>query len=171
MKLCNIKITIFLKSDLFTRERNSKKVIMREDSLVFTSYHHTPSIINVTGIKSKSDITAVMELLEAKYKVQCDRYRIDSMMYSHRDKKRIKIDQILKVFDKENGLYYIDYHPELFTGIFLKPIDRLYPTINLFYTGSYQIIGAKNFSIVDWCKKFVEELIAKCVGEKCIDLI
>jgi len=163
MKLCNIKITIFLKSDLFTQERNSKKIILREGGWVFTSYLHTPSIINATGIKAKSDIAAVIEMVEGKYNVQCEQYRIDSIMCSHRDSLRLKIGKILNVFDNENGLYYIDYHPELFTGIFLKPIDRLYPTINLFYTGSYQIIGAKTFSILDWCKKFVEELIAKCV--------
>ena len=84
------------------------------------------------------------------------------MLYSHKDTKLLKIDTIFEQFDKENTLFYIDFQPELFTGIYLKPYDRQFPTILLFHTGSYQLIGGKDFKKVYQSQKFIQELIAKC---------
>ena len=55
-------------------------------------------------------------------------------MLSHKDNKKIKLTNVEKYLKMITEEYYIDYHPELFTGMYLKPFNREYPTVNLFYT-------------------------------------
>ena len=45
--------------------------------------------------------------------------------------------------------------------MYLKPILAGYPTINLFRTGSYQIMGGKSIEKIMESKHFVKLLISK----------
>ena len=58
--------------------------------------------------------------------------------------------------------YHVEFEPEIFTGMFLKPINREYPTINIFYTGSYQLLGGKSFEKIDESIFIIESIIKKC---------
>ena len=163
MKLCNVKISLHFENDLFGKEKSNRKIFKHVRSWTITQYCSTPSHVHVTGIKSMSEIDDAVQVLESMYNQKCLKVNINSMLHSHKDTKNLKFDTILEQFDSKNGIFYIDFQPELFTGAFLKPYDRSYPTIILFYTGSFQLIGGSDFQKVQKSQKFVEELITKCV--------
>ena len=162
MKLCNVKISLHFGIDLFEKEKSNKKIFTHIKRWTITQNCSTPSHVHVTGIRSMSEINDVVQMLESMYNQKCLKININSMLHSHKDTKVLKFDTILEQFDSKNELFYIDYQPELFTGAFLKPYDRSFPTIILFYTGSFQLIGGRDFQKVHQSQKFVEELIAKC---------
>ena len=160
MKLCNVKISLHFGKDLFGKEKSNKKIFTHIKRWTITQYCSTPSHVHVTGIRCMSEIKDVVQVLESMYNQKCLKININSMLHSHKDTKNLKFDTILEQFNSKQ--FYIDYQPELFTGAFLKPYDRSFPTILLFYTGSFQLIGGKDFQKVQQSQKFVEELIAKC---------
>jgi len=45
-------------------------------------------------------------------------------MITHKDYKSIQMIDIINNLKSITNLYYADYNPELFTGIYLKPYDR-----------------------------------------------
>ena len=133
------------------------------NSWYFTIFHHTPNHVNVTGIKRIEDIEKVISYLECEYNNKCIKHQIDCAMVSHKDNKKIKMNVIASVLKNISSLYYVDYEPEIFSGAFLKPNNRDYPTINLFYTGSFQLIGGKSFEKIDESIILVQNLIQKCI--------
>ena len=160
--MCNIKISVYFKNNFFLKKKSSKKTIYKQNSWNFTIYHHTPNHVNATGIKRIEDIEKVISYLECEYNNKCIRHQIDCAMVSHKDNKKIKMNVIGSVLKTISSLYYLDYEPEIFTGAFLKPNNRDYPTINLFYTGSFQLLGGKSLEKIDESIVLVRNLIQKC---------
>ena len=62
---------------------------------------------------------------------------------------------------KENKDYFIDYNIELFAGMYLQPKDKQYPTIIIFRTGSYTLMGGKSIKVVYESEQFMQHLIEK----------
>ena len=60
-----------------------------------------------------------------------------------------------------NELYYASYVHELFPGMHLLPNNKLYPTIVLFRTGSYTLMGSTDIELIFESESFVESLIKK----------
>ena len=114
---------------MFEKEKSNTKVICNSGSLTVTLYKHSPRLVNVTGIKQEADINGVIHYIEQKYKKKCIKHHIDSIMISHKDYKSLKMIDVIRNAETYSNLYYIDYTPELFTGLYLKPFDREYPTI------------------------------------------
>ena len=163
MKVCNIKLTAYFKHDLFVKKKSSKKKIFKEGLWTVIVYYHTPKLLNITGLKQKTDIEKVISRLEDRFNNTCLKHQIDSVMISHKDTKLIKMDSVVKVVEKTTpSMYYIDFHPELFTGMYLKPRVKGYPTINLFYTGSFQLLGGNDFKKIDESTEFIQLVIKKC---------
>ena len=81
----------------------------------------------------------------------------------HKDNIKIKMSEIANVLKTISTLYHVELEPEIFTGMFLKPYNREYPTINLFYTGSYQLLGGKSFEKIDESISIIKSLIKQCV--------
>ena len=162
MKVCNIKISIFFENELFQKDKSNEKIIWKEGDWVVTQYCHSPNLVNVTGIKCKDHIKDIIGILEKKFHSKCVKYQIDSAMLTHKDNKRIQLIKVFKYLNLFTKDFYIDYHPELFTGMFLKPFNREYPTVNLFYTGSFQLLGGKSFDKINHTIEIVEGLIKKC---------
>ena len=48
---------------------------------------------------------------------------------------------------QDDSMFHVDYNEELFAGMFLKPKTGEYPTILLFGTGSYTMMGATRSNI------------------------
>jgi len=56
--------------------------------------------------------------------------------------------------------YCVLYEPELFTGMTIKHVNKAFPTIILFSTGSYSILGGK-MEYVKYSWELVSTLILK----------
>ena len=71
MELKNLKASFIFFNDLINKEIGSiKKEIFKIDNATFTIYKHTPTLLNVTGIKSLDEIKKYKKILEKKYN-QC----------------------------------------------------------------------------------------------------
>ena len=150
------------KNKIFPKHKSNKKKIFKHHNWTITIYYHTPSLINATGLKSKEEIKRVIAYLEQRYKNICLSHKIDSTMISHRDNKLIQMNEVQPCLKTLSTEYYCDYEPEIFNGIFLKPICREYPTINLFYTGSFQLLGGRSFDKIEEAITIIKSVIKKC---------
>ena len=162
MKICNIKMSVYFVKDLFKKKKSNEKVIFHIKKWIITIYYHTPNHVNVTSIKSRDDIPKIITHLESKYGVKSVRHQIDCAMISHKDNIKIKMSEITNALKTISNIYHVEFEPEIFTGMFLKPINREYPTINIFYTGSYQLLGGKSFEKIDESIFIIESIIKKC---------
>ena len=85
--------------------------------------------------------------------------RVDNIFYSHKDYLSIdlyKLYYYLREHYKDK--FVIDYNVELFPGLYMKSKIKGFPTIILFQTGSYTIIGSKSIEMVKKYKKFIHKL-------------
>ena len=168
MKVCNIKVSLYFDGDFFEKKRSNEKIIWKECQWTFIQYQHSPHLVNVTGIKSQDSIDEVISLLEKKFKKKCVKHQIDCAMISHKDYKKIRLSHVYDILGDITSDFYIDYQPELFTGLFLKPYKREFPTVNLFYTGSFQLLGGKSFDTINSTFIMVKKLIQSCENKKLI---
>ena len=97
-------------------------------------------------------------MLEYKYKQQVIEVRIDNMFYSKKDKRNIDLKKLYYYMQK-NDVYFVNYNPELFCGMFLEPYNKKKSTILLFRTGSYSFLGAKSMEDINDSNNFVNSLI------------
>ena len=58
MKVTNIKLSFLFEKNLF-RNINSK-VIWKNDNIFYTVYQHRKNLLNITGIKTKSEIDKIV---------------------------------------------------------------------------------------------------------------
>ena len=129
---------------------------------------HSPHLVNITGVGSRKEIDDAIQILQKENDNTCIGVKIDSCMFSHKDNEIIKLEDIAVFLNSITNLYYVDFHPELFTGCYLKPYDRSYPTINIFYTSSFQLIGGKSFKKIKESMCIARRLIKLCQNKnKC----
>ena len=162
MKICNIKVSLHFEHPFFKKERSSKKTVTKLRNWTLIQYMHSPNLINLTGLKSREEVFEAIYVIEKEYQNKCINSQIDCCMISHKDNKCIHLFDVVNHLRNITNLYYVDFEPELFTGCFLKPYNRSYPTINLFYTASYQLFGGKSIEKIEEALKIVQELIQKC---------
>ena len=62
---------------------------------------------------------------------------------------------------KISDTVFVDYHIELFAGMYFHPKKELYPTILFFRTGSYTMMGGTEEDILKECELLVFSLIKK----------
>ena len=53
-------------------------------------------------------------------------------------------------------------NPNFSQDVFLKPYDRGYPTINVFYTSSFQLMGGKSFKKIEESMGIARQVIKLC---------
>ena len=138
------------------RSKKYKFVIKNKIIIV---YGHSPYLLNVTGLKSKKDIDEIICDIESLYDVKCNKVKLDNIFYSHKDRKTISLWHLyyfLRGYSPDG--YLVDYNVESFPGMFLKTKSKQLPTIILFTTGSFSIIGGKSFESVKIAKSFVNKL-------------
>lgn len=137
----------------------SKKYKLVFNKIVIIVYGHSPCHLNVTGLKSKTDILNFKCEIENMFDVICSEIKLDNIFYSHKDYKNISLWHLfyfLRGYSPDN--YVVDYNVELFPGMYLKSQSKDLPTLILFSTGSYSVIGAKSFESVKTAKQFVNKL-------------
>ena len=110
-----------------------------------TIYWHSPLLLNVTGSKSMQEVNRTQKFIEAAFNVQCKNLKIDNIFYSYKDYKNIDMSALYyHTRDKFKEKFVIDYNVELFPGLYMKTKFKGEPTLILFRTGSYTIMGCKS---------------------------
>ena len=159
MKLRNLKASFFMNNKLSSPYR-IKNYVFKIDGLTFTIYHHSSYLVNVTGVKSFLQLKEAQELLEHKLKQQVNNVRIDNTFFSQKNFDNVDLNQVYS-FMKNSDIFYVEYHIELFAGMYMHPKKENYPTILFFRTGSYTMMGGRDENILNKCEMFVNSLIEK----------
>ena len=158
MKLNNIKASFIFEKNVI--KNKNKQVIWKNGNITFTIYKHTQQLVNVTGLKSAEEIEQQKNSMEEMFQQRVLKVRVDNIFFSKKDYKNIDMCSIYNDL-KDNKDYFIDYNIEVFAGMYLHPKDKSYPTMIVFRTGSYTIMGGKSVKIVYECELFLKTLINK----------
>ena len=158
MKLNNIKASFIFENNLIQNE--NKQVIWKNGNFTFTIYKHSQQLVNVTGLKSAEEIEQQKSVIEEMFQQKVKKVRIDNVFFSKKDYKNIDMPSLYKHL-KENKDYFVSYNIEVFAGMYLHPKDKQYPTMIIFRTGSYTMMGGKSLKIVYECEIFLKTLIQK----------
>ena len=138
----------------------AKNFILRHEEFTFTIYHHSPYLINVTGLKSFEELQEAQKIAEGIFHQQVSKVRIDNTFYSQKNFANVDLNHVY-AFMKNSDIFYVDYNIELFAGMYMKPKKENYPTILFFRTGSYTMMGGRKENILNECEVFVNSLIEK----------
>ena len=156
MKLNNIKASFIFENNVVNNEK--RQSIWKNGNYTFTIYNHTPKLINITGVKTTEEIEQQKTLLEEMFNQRVLQVRIDNTFFSKKDYKNIDMPSLYK-YMKENKDYFVNYNIELFAGMYLLPVNKMYPTILLFRTASYILMGGKSLKLIYESEQFVKNLI------------
>ena len=137
-----------------------KNFILRPEKFTFTIYHHSPYLINVTGLKSFEELQEAQKIAEGIFHQQVSKVRIDNTFYSQKNFANVDLNHVY-AFMKNSDIFYVEYNIELFAGMYMKPKKENYPTILFFRTGSYTMMGGRKENILNECECFVNSLIEK----------
>ena len=156
MKVTNIKLSFLFEKNLF---RNIKsKVIRKNDNIFYTVYQHRKNLLNITGIKTKIEIDDKKVAMQKLFHQKVLKVRIDNIFFSQKNFDNLDMS-LLYNYMKNNSFFFVDYNIELFAGMYLHPKLSSYPTIVIFRTGSYQIMGGKSFKLSYKTEIFLQKLI------------
>ena len=158
MKLKNIKVSLLFKNDIVKNQ--NKQIIWKNGNFIFTIYRCNQKLINVTGLKSAEEIEQQKSVIEEMFQQNVLKVRIDNTFFSKKDYTNIDMSSLYKHL-KENKDYFVSYNIEVFAGMYLHPKDKQYPTMIIFRTGSYTMMGGKSLKIVYECEIFLKTLIQK----------
>ena len=157
MKVNNIKCSVHSSKSIFEGKlHKNKKYTTSFGNATLIVYGHSPLLINITGLKSMKEIQTLKKYLEVAYNVKCSDVKVDNIFYSHKDCCNIDMNALyyhLRQHHKDN--YVIDYNVELFPGLYMKSKTKGLPTLILFRTGSYTIMGCKSIEMLIKYKTFV----------------
>ena len=157
MKVNNIKCSVHSSKSIFEGKlHKNKKYTTSFGNATLIVYGHSPLLINITGLKSMKEIHTIQKYLEVAYNVKCSDVKVDNIFYSHKDCCNIDMNALyyhLRQHHKDN--YVIDYNVELFPGLYMKSKIKGLPTLILFRTGSYTIMGCKSIEMLIKYKTFV----------------
>jgi len=157
MKVNNIKCSVHSSKSIFEGKlHKNKKYTTSFGNATLIVYGHSPLLINITGLKSMKEIQTLKKYLEVAYNVKCSDVKVDNIFYSHKDCCNIDMNALyyhLRQHHKDN--YVIDYNIELFPGLYMKSKTKGLPTLILFRTGSYTIMGCKSIEMLIKYKTFV----------------
>ena len=157
MKLKNLKASFILKEKVSSLPK-VKNVTFKQDNFTFNIYHHSPCLVNVTGVKTFERLKLARQIIEKKLQQSVLKVRIDNTFYSQKNYRNVDLIKVLK-FMQDHDTFRVDYHVELFAGIYFHPKKKNYPTILFFHTGSYTMMGGKQWQILKDCERFVKTLI------------
>ena len=158
MELKNIKVRFIFEKDVITKPNN--QIIWKNGKVTFSIYKDANKFINVTGMRSLREIKQQKLAMEDLFKQKIINIKIDNIFFSKKDDKNIDMCA-LYYYLKENKDYFCNYNIELFAGMYLHPSNKVYPTILVFRTGSYTLMGGKSLNAIYKSENFVKDLIQK----------
>ena len=148
---------IFKKDVIVKTNRN---IIWRNGKATFSIYRDGRKFINVTGLKSLQEIKQQKLAMEKLFKQNIISVKIDNIFYSKKDYKNLDMHSLYNYL-KGRKDYFCKYNIELFAGMYLHPSNKIYPTILVFRTGSYTLMGGKSIKVILESENFVTDLIHK----------
>ena len=157
MKLKNLKASFILKERVSSLPK-VKNVTFKQDNFTFNIYHHSPCLVNVTGVKTFERLKLARQIIEKKLQQSVLKVRIDNTFYSQKNYRNVDLIKVYE-FMQHHDTFRVDYHVELFAGMYFHPKKIDYPTILFFRTGSFTMMGGKQWKILKDCEKFVKTLI------------
>ena len=157
MKLRNLKASFILKEKVSTTEKK-KNVTFKQDTFTFNIYRHSPYLVNVTGVKTFERLKLARQIIEEKLQQSVLTVRIDNTFYSQKNYRNVDLIKVYE-FMQHHDTFRVDYNVELFAGMYFHPKKKNYPTILFFRTGSYTMMGGKQWKILKDCERFVKTLI------------
>ena len=160
MKIKNVKASFFVGKNVFKKRIGREKLIFRQRGVIYTVYMHTPNLLNVTGLKSLAKLESEIFEIENYFKQPIIRARIDSIFFSEKNNMCIDLS-LIEMFLKNHDKFMVSYHQELFNGMHLLPKDKKYPTIGLFSSGSFTMMGSKCMSSIIESETLIHFLIDK----------
>ena len=156
MKVKNIKVRFIFERDII--EKANRQIIWRNGKSTFSIYRGATKFINVTGLKSLQEIKQQKLAMEKLFQQIIISVKIDNIFYSKKDYKNIDMHSLYNYL-KDRKDYFCNYNIELFAGMYLHPTNKNYPTILLFRTGSYTLMGGKSMKLILESENFVTDLI------------
>ena len=158
MELKNIKVRFIFENNVITKPK--RQIIWKNGKLSFSIYKDSIKFINVTGLSSLQEIEQQKLAMEDLFQQKIINVKNDNIFFSKKDNKNIDMISLYKHL-KEVKEYFCNYNIELFSGMYLHPVNKLYPTILLFRTGSYTLMGGKSLKAIYESEHFVKDLIQK----------
>ena len=158
MELKNLKASFIFKSNVH-QDFEKRSYIFKIDSIVFTIYKHSPDLVNMAVLKNFDAIESYRKDLEKHFPQKEEHVRIDNTFFSRKQKKNIHLSRVYH-YSKKQNFFFVNYNVELFCGMYLHPKVKNMPTLLLFHTGSYIIMGGKNLKKVYKCEQFLERIIS-----------
>ena len=161
IQLKNLKASFIFKENLLPKEKQSaKKVIFKLQQMTFTIYKHTPTLLNVTGIKSLKQLEMCKEMMEKHFDQTIVEVRIDNTFFMKKNKLKINLNKIHKNIKlNHNDIYIPSYNPELFAGMHIRPKDKIFPFVILFSSGTFILMGGKCLDRIHEAVKIVNNLL------------
>ena len=159
MKLRNLKASFILKEKVSSLPK-VKNVTFKQNNFTFNIYHHSPNLVNVTGVKTLERLKLARQIIEEKLQQAVVKVRIDNTFFSQKNCRNVDLNKVYK-FMQQSETFHVDYNVELFAGMYLHPMKTNYPTILFFRTGSYTMMGGKQWKILKDCESFIKTLIEK----------
>ena len=160
MKLKNIKASFIFQNNVV--ESQMKQIIWQNGSIIFTIYKRSPKLINVTGIKSTTELEQQKRTIEEKFKQSVMKVRIDNAFFSKKNCMNIDMSSLYESM-RDDKDYFVNYNVEIFPAMFFHPRNKIYPTILLFRTGSYTLMGGKSVDAIIESESFVKMLLQKYI--------
>ena len=157
MKLRNLKASFILK-DKVPALPKKKNVTFKQHNFTFNIYHHSPYLVNVTGVKTFKLLKLARQIIEERLQQPVVKVRIDNTFYSQKNYRDVDLIKVYQ-FMEDHDTFCVDYHIELFAGMYFHPKKIDYPTILFFRTGSYTMMGGKQWKILKDCETFIKTLI------------
>ena len=152
MSLKNVKATYIFPIPL--HNGLSKNNVFKINDATFTIYKSKKYQIHITGIKSTKLLEYYKLVLEDKYNQCIQNVRIDNMFFTRRQRKNIDMCNLF-YYMKTNKKYFTQYNLETFCGMFIQPNNKFYPTIILFGTGTFTLMGGKSYDAIKESDLFV----------------
>lgn len=169
----NLKIRIRFTKDIDLRklkdenvkvfERNACIILKRLKTTV-TIYKHSKNTLHVTGIRSGHQWKEFVKYILIKLKQCAIEYKVDNSMFSCKMKDNVNLKKIVETLSSQSP-YFCVYTSSIFPALFLKPKkdfkEKSFPTILIFRTGSFILLGGKEISTIREVAYFVKSLLNK----------
>lgn len=150
MKLRNLKVSLYSSEPVFNRIQNDQKLHFNFDRAKLIIYKHSPSLLNLTGLRSFEELNTIKRLVETKFNIKIIKIKIDCCFFSHKQSSGYNID-LGAIYNelKNSKVYFVSYEAEIFAGLTMKPRnDKTFPSVLLFRTGSFTVIGGRSGRIL-----------------------
>ena len=112
----------------------------------------------MTGVKTFERLKLARQIIEEKLQQSVLTVRIDNTFYSQKNYRNVDLIKVYE-FMQHHDTFRVDYNVELFAGMYFHSKKVNYPTILFFRTGSYTMMGGKQWKILKECETFVKTLI------------